>query len=212
MAADIQSRMKDIQFPLEFHAEVLGDPIQQQAAQERVLVFGLAALIGIFLFLQASFKSWRLAFTALLTLPIGLAGGVLAALLGGVVSLGSLFGFLAIFGIMVRNSILLINHLHHLEQQQGHLFGPEIVMRGAGERLKPVLMTALSTAAAFLPILLAGDIAGLEIVRPMAIVVLGGLVTTTLLNLFILPALYLRFGANREPEFDLDAVPVPSAD
>jgi len=212
VTADIQQQLRGIEFPLEFHAEVLGDALRQQAAQQRILIFGIAALFGIFLILQASFKSWRLAFVGFLTLPMGLAGGVLAALLGGTVTLGSLFGFLAILGIIVRNSILLMNRFQRLEQHEGYPLGPEVVLRGAGDRLKPILMTALSIAAAFLPIIAAGDIAGLEIVRPMAIVIVGGLVTTTLLSLFILPALYLQFGASREPDFDFEPVAVPSAD
>jgi Cu/Ag efflux pump CusA len=110
----------------------------------------------------------------------------------------------------VRNGILMTTHLQHLEQQEGEPFGPELVLRGARERLAPILMTALATGLAFLPLLIAGDIAGTEIARPMAVVILGGLVTCTLLDLFILPALYLRFGSSPVPVTSSPQVPETS--
>jgi Cu/Ag efflux pump CusA len=155
----------------------------------------------MFLLMQASFESWRLAFVTLATWPVALAGGVLAALIGGAVfSLGSLFGFLAVLAIVARNGIVLINHFQHLAQHEGEEFGPELVLRGALERMAPVLMTALATGLALLPLIVAGNIAGYEIVRPMAMVILGGLVASTLLNLFVMPTLYLRFGSSTVPE------------
>jgi Cu/Ag efflux pump CusA len=200
VAADIEQRLQGVEFPSEFHAEVLGAYAERQAAQQRMLGLILAVVIGIFLLLQAAYRSWRLAFVAILTLPMALVGGVLAALMGGgILSLGSLFGFLAVLGIAVRNGLVLITHLQHLEEHEGETFGPELVLRGARERLAPILMTALTTGLALLPFVLFGDIAGLEIVYPMAVVILGGLVTSTLLDLFILPALYLRFGASTVP-------------
>ena len=129
------------------------------------------------------------------TLPSALVGGVLAAWLGdGVLSLGSLVGFLAVLGIAARNGILLISHFQHLENVEGEAFGPSLVIRGARERLAPILMTTLATALALVPLVVAGSIPGNEIEHPMAIVILGGLVTSTLLNLFVVPSLYLRFG------------------
>jgi Cu/Ag efflux pump CusA len=200
VTADIKERIKQVEFPLEFHAEVLGASAERQAAEQRILAVVVFALIGIFLLLQAAIGSWRLATAAFLTLPMALAGGVLAALAGGgVLSLGSLFGFLAVLGIAVRNGILLITHFRRLEQQEGESFGPELVLRGARERLAPILMTAFATALALVPFVIFGDIAGLEMVYPMAVVILGGLVTSLLLNLFIVPALYLRFGASPAP-------------
>ena len=134
----------------------------------------------------------RLAF---LTLPSALVGGVLAAYFGdGVISLGSLVGFLTVLGIAARNGIMLIDHFQHLERYEGETFGPELVLRGARERLSPIMMTALTTGLALLPLIIAGNIPGHEIEHPMAIVILGGLVTSTLLNLFVVPSLYLRFG------------------
>jgi Cu/Ag efflux pump CusA len=160
-----------------------------------------AAALGIFLLLQAAFGSWRLASLAFLALPAALVGGVLAAFAGGgVISLGSLVGFLAVLGIAARNGIMLINHYQHLEQHEGEILGPGLVLRGARERLSPILMTAATIGLALLPLVLAGDIAGLEIEHPMAVVILGGLVTSTLLNLFVLPALYLRLASRAEPD------------
>jgi Cu/Ag efflux pump CusA len=129
-----------------------------------------------------------------LLLPTALVGGVIAVRLsGGVLSLGSLVGFLAVFGIAARNGILMISHFQRLEAE-GHAFGPGLVKQGARERLAPILMTALATGLALVPLVIAGTIPGHEIEHPMAVVILGGLVTSTLLNLFILPSLYLRFG------------------
>jgi CzcA family heavy metal efflux pump len=200
VAADIKSRLKAVEFPLEFRAEVLGASPEQLAAQQTMLSVVVAAVIGIFLLLQAAYGSWRLAFVAILTLPMALAGGLLAALLGGgILSLGSLFGFMTLLGMAVRNGIVLTSHFQQLEQHEGETFGPELVLRGAQERLGPVLMTALTTGLALLPLVIAGNIAGTEIVHPMAVVILGGLVTSTLLTLFILPALYLRFGSSTVP-------------
>jgi CzcA family heavy metal efflux pump len=210
---DVERALQGVEFPLEYHAEVLGASAEQQAALPRLVGAAVAAAIWIFLLLQAAYGSWRLAFVAILTLPMALAGGVLAALIGGgVLALGSLFGFLTVLGIAVRNGILMTTHLQHLEQHEGESFGPELVLRGARERLAPILMTALTTGVALLPFVLFGDIAGTEIVRPMAIVILGGLVTCTLLDLFVLPALYLRFDGLLVPATASPQVPEPSLD
>ncbi|HMN26698.1 MAG TPA: efflux RND transporter permease subunit [Caldilineaceae bacterium] len=197
VTADIKSRLQSVEFPYEFHAEVLGVSSEQVAAQQRVLGVALAAVLGIFLLLQASYASWRLAFVALLTLPMALAGGVLAVLIsGGVLSLGSLCGLLAVLGVAVRNGIVMTSRFQQIEHKEG--FGLDSVVRGAGERLGPIAMTTLATGLALLPMVIAGPIAGNEILQPMAVVVLGGLVTATPLTLFILPALYLRFGVSPE--------------
>jgi CzcA family heavy metal efflux pump len=191
---DIERRLEDVQWPLEFRAELLGEYTERQAAQQRLLLFAVAAAIGIFLLLQASFRSWRLATLSFLTLPIALVGGLLAAYLGGrVISLGSLVGFLTVFGIVARNGIMLISHCQHLERFEGEPFGQHLVLRAAKERLVPIMMTVLTTGLALIPLLVAGSIPGQEIEHPMAVVILGGLLTATLLNLFVVPALYLRF-------------------
>jgi Cu/Ag efflux pump CusA len=131
------------------------------------------------------------------TLPSALVGGVLAAYLTtGILSLGSLVGFLTILGIAARNGIMMINHFQHLEKYEGEAFGPGLVVRGARERLSPILMTTLATGLALVPLVVAGSIPGHEIEHPLAVVVLGGLVTSTLLNLFVVPSLYLKFASN----------------
>jgi Cu/Ag efflux pump CusA len=119
---------------------------------------------------------------------------------------------MTILGIALRNQIMLVKHYQHLEVQEGENFGVELVLRGSRERIAPILMTALATGLALLPFVLFGDIPGHEVVRPIAIVILGGLFTTTLLNLFLIPALYLRFGASREAELELDRLPAPAGD
>ena len=119
---------------------------------------------------------------------------MLAAWMGdGVISLGSLVGFLRVLGIAARNGIMLIEHYQHLERHEGERFGPSLVLRGARERISPIMMTALTTALAVLPLVVSGNLPGHEIEHPLAVVVLGGLITSTLLNLFVVPSLYLRF-------------------
>jgi CzcA family heavy metal efflux pump len=198
VASDIQQRLSAIKFPLEYRAAVLGEYQERQADQRSLLIFGMASAIGVFLLLQVAFGSWRLAALAFFTLPSALLGGVLAAFAaGGVISLASLVGLLAVFGIAVRSNIMLINHYQHLERHEGEVFGPEFVLGGARERLGPILMTALAVGLALVPLVIFGDIPGQEIAGPMAIVILGGLVTSTVLNLFIVPSLYLRFGSKK---------------
>jgi Cu/Ag efflux pump CusA len=142
----------------------------------------------------------RLAILAFVTLPMALIGGVLAAFFGGgVISLGSLVGFFTVLGIVARNGIMMVSHYQYLEEHEGEEFGPELVARGSRERLAPILMTALTTALALVPLVIRGDIPGQEIEYPMALVILGGLVTSTILNLFVVPSLYLRFGKRVQP-------------
>src|SRR5207244_2467020 len=126
-------------------------------------------------------------------------GGVFSvALTGGVLSLGSLVGFVTVLGIAARNGIMLVSHYRHLETEEGEPFGLNLVLRGSEERLAPILMTVLATGLALVPLVIGGNVPGNEIEHPMAIVILGGLVTSTLLNLFIVPSLDLRFGRNKD--------------
>ena len=122
---------------------------------------------------------------------------------GGIISLGSLVGFFTVLGIVARNGIMLISHYQHLEREEGEPFGPDLVIRGARERLSPILMTALTTGLALVPLLLAGNIPGQEIEYPMAVVILGGLIYSTLLNLFVVPSLYLFLGKSRKERREL---------
>ena len=194
VAVDVKAALATVDFPQEYHPEVLGEFAERQATKGRLYTFALLAMFGIFLLLHTSFKSMRLAVLSFLSLPMALVGGALAAYFGsGIISLGSMVGFLTILGIAARNGIMMINHFQHLESHEGETFGRDLVMRGAKERLAPILMTATTTGLALLPLVVAGDIPGHEIELPMAIVILGGLITSTLLNLLVIPVLYLRF-------------------
>ena len=194
----VEGIVAGVNFPRGYYAEVIGESNELTAARNQLLLFGLAAVIAILLLLHAAFGSLRLAMITFLALPVALVGGVLAVWLGdGILSLGSLVGFLTVFGIAARNGILMISHFQHLERDEGQEFGPELVLRGAQERLAPIMMTALATGLALVPLAVVGSIPGHEIEHPMAIVILGGLVTATLMNLFVLPSLYLRFGRDR---------------
>jgi CzcA family heavy metal efflux pump len=199
----VESKLAQIKVPLGYHISLLGEGAERQAAQHRLMELGLGAALVILLLLQAAFRSVRLALLMFLTLPVALVGGVLAAWIGvGDVDLGALVGFFAVLGIAARNGILMISHLQDLERAEGEQFGLALVMRGASERLSPILMTALATALALAPFVLFGEKPGQEIENPMAIVILGGIATSTLMNLFVIPALYLRFG--RPPDSGRD--------
>ena len=203
VAEEIGARLADVRFPLEYHAEVVTESTGREVNVARMAGFAIASAIAIFLLFQAAFGSWRLAAVAFLTLPAALAGGVLAALIGGAtLSLGALLGLLVLLALAARNAVVLFLGLHQRRIEESTDLGAELVRRGAGDRLAPTLVVALATAAAFLPFAIMGDVAGLEIIHPIAIVVLGGLLTTTLLGLFVLPALYLRFGAGARPEVE----------
>ncbi len=192
---DINGSLKKVSFPLEYHAELVGEFEKIKTEEARVLSVVIAVLILIFLLLQAAFWSWRMAIVAFTGLLLALSGGMVGVVLsGGNFSLGALVGFLAVLGIAAQNGILLIKHFKLLEMQYGLAFGPELVKQGVQDRLGPILMTSIITLVAFLPFTILGNIPGLEVVFPMSLVVIGGLITTMLLNLFVLPGLYLKFG------------------
>jgi Cu/Ag efflux pump CusA len=212
VAADMKGRLRQIQFPLEYHARVLGEYATPQETRARLVTLASAAAIGVFFLLQAAFGSWRLAALTFLTLPLALVGGVLAVLLtGGALSFGSLAGLLVVFGIAASNKLILISHYQHLERCDGEAFGPGLVLRGTRERLSPILTATLAVGLALLPALLLGDVPGLEVVRPMAIVVLGGLVTSGLVDVCLLPPLFLSLGVSAAQELDLSGVGAPGA-
>jgi len=199
VAEDVEETLNKIEFPLGYHFEIKGEFAERQAAQRSLLIAGSIAVLAIFFLLYTSFGSWRPTFLTFFTLPWALVGGVLTAYLtGGILSLGSLVGLLTILGIATRNGIMMISHFQHLEEEEGEPFGPALVLRGARERIAPIMMTALTTGLALVPLVIAGNIPGQEIEYPMAIVILGGLITSTLLNLLVVPTLYLRFGKPRQ--------------
>jgi Cu/Ag efflux pump CusA len=187
-----------------------GEEQARAQSQQDLLVYTAAAIIGITLLLFLALKSMRALVLVLVNLPFALVGGVLTVLIcGGTLSLGSLVGFVTLFGITLRNSIMLISHYSHLVNEEGRTWGPEAARRGAAERLVPILMTAVVTALGLLPLALASGAAGNEIEGPMAIVILGGLVTSTALNFLVLPTLALHFGRfeKRVEEFPADVAP-----
>jgi len=214
VAEDVETALEQVEFPLEHHATVLGGFEEDAAARSRVIAVAVAALIAVFLLLQAAFASWRLALLAFLALPMALAGGAVAALFdGGEITLGSVAGFVAVLGLAVRIVVVLIRHYQQL-QRGGESFGAELVVRGTRDRLVPIVTTVLASAAALIPFVVSGGSAGFEIVGPMSVVILGGLVTTTLLILVVVPAFYLRFGEIAELDTSAEDlfVKVPDVD
>jgi CzcA family heavy metal efflux pump len=218
VAREIERRVKALAFPAEYHPEFLGEYAARQASQRRLWMLSLASLLGILLLLHVDFQSWRLTLLVFLTIPFALVGGVVGAILqGGVLSLGSLVGFVTVLGIAARNGIMLVSHYRHLEQVEGEPFGTRLILRGAEERLIPILMTALATGLALVPLVIAGNRPGHEIEFPMAVVILGGLITSTLLNLFLLPPIYAAFGCvqasatDRQPAGKGHTIHQPSA-
>jgi Cu/Ag efflux pump CusA len=202
VARDVSEKVLSIALPAGHHAEVLGQYAARSAARSRIVWLSALSVLGIAILLYADFGSARTTGMVLGTLPFALFGGVATVMVsGGVVSLGSLVGFVTVLGIAARNGILLISHYRHLELEEGVPFGPALVVRGAVERVIPILMTALATALALVPLVISGpNRPGNEIEHPMALVILGGLVTSTVLNLFLVPALYLRFNAPQKAE------------
>jgi Cu/Ag efflux pump CusA len=194
VAQEIEQRVRPLQ-EQGYRIELLGE---YQARTENLRqMYGaiLISLVGIALLLYIDFRSFRLTVLVLLTLPFALVGGVAAAYLtGGVLSLGSLVGFITVLGIAARNGIMLVSHYRHLQAVEGVPFGRELILRGAEERVSPILMTALAAGLGLLPLALGGNKPGYEVEFPMAVVILGGLITSTLLNLLVLPVLYQGLG------------------
>src|SRR4051794_15493699 len=201
VAREIESRVKALTFDREYHPEFLGEYAAREESRQRLMALAALSLVGVLLIIHADFRTIRLTTLVFLTLPFALIGGVFGAVLGGgVLSLGSLVGFVTVLGIAARNGIMLVSHYRHLEDVEGEPFGLGLVVRGSEERLAPILMTALATGLALVPLAIAGNKPGHEIEHPMAVVILGGLVTSTVLNLFLMPSLYLAFGRSRRDE------------
>jgi CzcA family heavy metal efflux pump len=175
--------------------KVEGEYQARREARDELALWSLVAFAGIILLLWFAFGSLRLMLMILIGVPFALVGGVAAVFtFGGTLDVGSLIGFVTLFGITMRNGIMMVSHWQHLHDVEGMQWGPELVFRGARERLAPVLMTALVTGLGLLPIAIGSGEAGREIEGPMARVILGGLVTSTALNLLVLPVLYRRVG------------------
>ena len=186
------------------YIEFSGAAEARAQSQREILVNSLIAAVVVVCLLYIAFGNVRNLLLVLVNVPFAFVGGVLAALItGGLLSLGSMVGFVTLFGITMRNSIMLISHFEHLVSVEGMRRGPGAALRGASERLVPILMTALVTALGLLPLAIATGSPGREIEGPMAIIILGGLFTSTALNLLVLPTLalrYGRFGPSQEPD------------
>jgi Cu/Ag efflux pump CusA len=193
--ADAEEGLRGLSLPEGVTYELAGEHVARRAAVRELLLLGLAVGTAILLLLALALGSLRRLVLVLVDLPFALVGGVAAVYLtGGILDVGSLIGFVTLFGITTRNSIMMVSHWQHLHEVEGVPWGPELVFRGARERLAPVLMTALVTALGLLPLALGSGEAGREIEGPMALVILGGLASSTVLNLIVLPLLYRRFG------------------
>jgi Cu/Ag efflux pump CusA len=187
---------EEVTLPEGYRVEYGGQFESQQSATETLLVLGGVVVAGLFMVLIAAFGRARDALLVMLNLPLALIGGVAGVFLaGGVVSVASLIGFITLFGIATRNGIMLVTHIRHLMEEEGVTDFREAVTRGAHERLIPIVMTAMAAGLALIPLALGGGQAGSEIQTPMAIVILCGLTSSTLLNMVVVPTLYLRYGA-----------------
>jgi Cu/Ag efflux pump CusA len=207
VAADIEDRLAQMQFPIEYHAEVLTGGTGEEVGRSWVLGVGVAVAIAVLLLLQALFGSWRLAALVFVTLPLSLVGGLLTGLLDGVdLSFGSMLGFLAVFGLATRLNLVLVARLRTLETEMPGVSRRETVRQAASERLAPVTASAVALAALVAPFAFLGSRPGLEILQPMALVILGGAVSSAVMTLFLVPALYLHLApAVRYDASEMDA-------
>jgi Cu/Ag efflux pump CusA len=194
--SEVKGRIaKEVAFPKGTYVLFSGVEQARAQSQDELLIYAGAANVGIIMFLYIALKSTRALLLVLVNLPFALVGGVMTVwATGGVLSLGSLVGFITLFGITLRNSIMLISHYEHLVNVEDMTWNAATARKGASERLVPITMTAVVTGLGLLPLAWSSGAAGNEIEGPMAIVILGGLVTSTLLNLLVLPVLAMRFG------------------
>lgn len=202
---DLQERIHaEVAFPPDVYLEFTGAAVAQAQSREDLIVHSLIAGAGIMALLYVAMRRMRNVALVLVNLPFSLVGGVLAALVtGGYLSLGSLVGFVTLFGITLRNSIMLVSHYQHLVQEEGLPWSLETAIKGSQERLPSILITALVTALAMLPIAVNSDNPGREIMGPMAAIIIGGLISSTILNLLILPSIMLRYGVFKKHEQDI---------
>ena len=190
-----QRVLEEVEFSAEVYPEYTGAAIEQAKAREELILHSLMAGTAVMLLIYIAIGSIRQMLLMLFNLPFSLVGGVLAVLVtGATLSVGSMVGFVTLFGITVRNSIMLVSHYQHLVEVDGRQWNLDTAVQGAQERLPSILMTALVTALAMLPIAIDSDNPGREIMGPMATIIIGGLASSTLLNLLILPAILLRYG------------------
>lgn len=185
----------NIEFPPGYYVEFGGQFESATATNRRLAILGVLVILGIGFLLHVMFRSIRDALLIMVNLPFALIGGAIGVYVaGGVITIASIIGFISVFGIAARNGIMLVSHVRHLQVHEGVVEFAEAVRRGSMERLAPILMTALAAGLALIPLALRGDEPGTEILTPMAIVILFGLLSSTLLNMLVVPALFVRFG------------------
>jgi Cu/Ag efflux pump CusA len=207
---DVTDQVKAMPMPLEYHAELVGTASQLRTQTLQTIGLALAALVGVLLLLQAALGSWRLAALVLVTLPLAAGGAVLAAfIVGGIMTVGALAGLLATVALTVR---AILNLVHAYQQADSAAPGIEAVIATTRERAPVILLSTVATVAAFIPLLFLGSAAGTEIVRPLAVTLVGGLITSTLVTFFVLPFLYLRIPvlAAAPGPARLEAAPAPN--
>ena len=193
---DIQARVsRAVALPQGYHIEYGGQFESEEQAARQLLLLSIGVVVVIFFVLMTAFGSPRDATLVMVNLPLALMGGVLGVYLaGGILSVASIVGFITLFGIATRNGIMLISHIKHLRENEGISDFHTAVVRGAKERLVPILMTALAAGLALVPIAMSAGEPGSEIQAPMAMVILFGLLSSTALNMIVVPVLYHRFG------------------
>lgn len=207
VAHDVATSVRAVTFPFEHHAEVVGEYEEERAVLGSIYSYMAAAAILMVLLAQAALHSWPLTFLSLLGLPIAVLGGLTAIWVADIdFTLGSVLGFGAVLVLMVRQGLDLVAHFQHLQSNEGLPFGEALVCRGVREKFPSILLSSLTLLALVVPFAVSGDVAGLEVVYPLAVVVIGGVVAATLAILLVLPAFYVRFGAGwTTDQIDLDA-------
>lgn len=195
VAKEVENKISSLSFPTGYYPQFLGEYTAQKAASRTLVGFTSLVVLMIFMIVYIDFKSLRHTLIFLGSLPFAIFGGIIGLVLsGGLISLGAMVGFIAVMGIAARNAILLISHYKQLMKEEGYSFGLELVILGSKQRLIPILMTTLATSLALIPIIIKGPISGYEVEYPLAVVLVSGLLSSTLMNLILLPILFIKFG------------------
>jgi len=192
---ELKTKITALQLPTGYFVSYEGDYQSQQAASRELALMGVLVLFGIFAILYWYLKSINLTLQIMLSIPTAFVGGMAGVWLsGGVVSTASLIGFISLIGIVSRNGIMLISHYLHLLREEGEPWSEQLVLRGSLERVVPVAMTALTASLALIPLILAADESGKELLHPLAVVIFGGLISSTILEVLIRPGVFYRYG------------------
>jgi Cu/Ag efflux pump CusA len=209
VVAEIQQAVgEQVDLPQGYYVQYGGQFESAQETRRLLGVFGVVVVLGIGFLLHIVFRSVRDTLLIMINLPLAMIGGVVGVYLsGGILSVASLIGFISVFGIAARNGIMMVSHIRHLQRFEGVTDFHEAVRRGAMERLAPILMTAMAAGFALIPLAFGGDQPGREILTPMAIVILFGLLSSTFLNMIVVPSLFVRFGCPAEAEPALNVQP-----